>query len=96
MIIFWVSVKGPVAAIQTAQMLVWAASCEIMLDTNACNSLAIYNITKEQLTWLAFLATRRETIISPITNCLGYHLGVRDDNGDSYLLSPLIIFLGDV
>ena len=77
-------IKGPVAAIKTAQMLVWAASCEIMLDTDACNAIAVYNVSAEQLTWLAFLATRRETIISPATNCLGYHLGVRDDRGVYY------------
>ena len=28
------------------------------------------------------LATRRDTFITPITNCLGYTLKVRDDNGN--------------
>ena len=38
-------------------------------------------VTNAQRTWLAVLATRRETIVVPAANCMGYIQGRRGDAG---------------
>jgi len=71
---------GPRTSVVLAQLLVWSAECMISGKTSSCKELdAMGGISLAQRTWLAFLATRRETIILPTANCLGYKLGVRGD-----------------
>jgi hypothetical protein len=66
--------------IPLAQLLVWSADCVIRKDKASCERLdAMQGITEGQRTWLAFLATRRETIILPTANCMGY---MRNSRGD--------------
>lgn len=73
--------QGPLAALQTARLLTGAARCEIDRQADACTALEEYGLSSSQRVWLAVLATRRETLISPITNCIGYHLNTREENG---------------
>jgi hypothetical protein len=39
------------------------------------------NVSSAQMTWLAFLATRRDTFVIPTANCLGYIKCQRNDAG---------------
>ena len=74
---------GPSATIYTASILVQAANCEIGQQKQACEYLEKQmGITaSDQRTWLAHLATRRDTIIIPTANCLGYIQNRREDAG---------------
>jgi len=73
--------KGPIAAIVTAQLLVWSAKCEIQKLDEYCLKLIPYGITESDRLWLTILATTRDTVIVPTTNCLGYLKNVREDAG---------------
>ena len=47
---------------------------------SSCEQLDLMGgISKGQRTWLAFLATRRETLIIPTANCMGYMKNIRSD-----------------
>ena len=72
---------GPVASINTARLLVWAARCEIEKDQGSCKHLADINVTMSQRSWLTYLATRRDIYVLPAANCMGYLKNVREDLG---------------
>jgi hypothetical protein len=72
---------GPLAALHAARLLSLAGACEIDGSAPACLALAPYGLSSRQRVWLAFLASRRETLLAPMANCMGYHLRRRDDNG---------------
>ena len=65
-----------------AQLLTWSAQCTIQHHVSSCNALDnMGGISVAQRTWLTVLATRRETIIIPTANCLGYMQNKRGDAG---------------
>ena len=77
---------GPQSVYETGHILVSAANCLLsknQIDRDGyCQILYKYGITSyNEVRWLALLATRRETFIIPTTNCLGYRLNRREDNG---------------
>ena len=73
---------GPSSSMLIAEVLVWAANCEIEKQPAFCARLGAAGIkTAEQRIWLASLATRRDSIIIPTANCLGYMLNQREDAG---------------
>jgi predicted deacylase len=73
---------GPLASLFTAQMLVWAAQCEIEKKTDTCMRLRKeYRVGKKEMIWLSHLVTRRDIYIVPTTNCLGYIKQDRLDAG---------------
>lgn len=66
----------------TAQLLVWSANCIINSDAQSCQSLdQLGGVSDAQRHYLAFLASRRDTLIVPAANCLGYVLRKRADAG---------------
>jgi hypothetical protein len=70
------------ASLTTAQLLIYSAQCMIEENKVACQQLdQIDSLTTNQKVWLAFLATRRDTIVIPTTNCFGYKYNRRDDLG---------------
>jgi hypothetical protein len=70
------------ASLTTAQLLIYSAQCIIEENKVACQQLdEIDSLTTNQKVWLAFLATRRDTIVIPTTNCFGYKFNRRDDLG---------------
>lgn len=75
---------GPSSTIHAAQLLVHAANCEISKKQDSCDYLEKeMGIAKgsDQRLWLAFLATRRDTMVIPTANCLGYMQNRREDAG---------------
>mmetsp|Transcript_16830 Transcript_16830/g.25306 ORF Transcript_16830/g.25306 Transcript_16830/m.25306 type:complete len:638 (-) Transcript_16830:128-2041(-) len=72
---------GPSASVFAGQLLVWAADCVLNDDKTACDRLISIHVSSKQMTWLAFLSTRRDTFILPTPNCDGYNRGVRTDGG---------------
>jgi len=73
---------GPVASLFTAQLLVWASMCSIKKIESHCAHLRNdLLVTDEEITWLTFLATRRDTFVLPTPNCQGYIRKVRSDEG---------------
>lgn len=70
---------GPAASLETAVLLVNSAECEITKKQSKCELLDAASVTAHDRRWLAFLATRRETIIVPTANCLGHMKGQRND-----------------
>jgi hypothetical protein len=63
---------GPSASMELAALLVHSAECEISGLKEKCDLLDSAYLTRNDRKWLAFLATRRETIIVPTANCQGY------------------------
>lgn len=62
------------------QLLVWSAQCVMDAQADSCKQLdAMEGISQAQRVWLAFLATRRETIVVPTANCMGYMRSMRID-----------------
>ena len=59
----------------------WSAKCEIQKANEYCIKLLNYGIHENDRIWLTMLATTRETIIVPTTNCLGHLNNVREDAG---------------
>lgn len=58
-----------------------SAECTIERNINSCNELqAMSNVTVAQRNWLTFLATRRDTLIIPTANCIGYINCQRNEN----------------
>lgn len=72
---------GPSSSLYAALLLVHSAYCEIKKQSESCELVSKAGVTKSQQMWLSFLATRRETIIIPTANCLGYISNRRDDAG---------------
>ena len=72
---------GPLASLVTAELLVWASNCEVNKMENFCKKLIEINIQPNDIIWLAYLATRRDSFIVPTANCLGYTENRRDDAG---------------
>jgi hypothetical protein len=80
-------------SLHVARLLALAADCETSerasgststsSSTAACDTMrASYpDISPRQVEWLAFLAMRRDTLISPATNCMGYLHVERTDGG---------------
>jgi hypothetical protein len=62
-------------------MLVWASQCKIQKDSTGCGRLETLKVTDAQITWLAFLAAKRDTYIMPTPNCMGYLQNQRSDQG---------------
>lgn len=54
--------------------------CEIQHISGACQKLQDFSVSKAQRLWLAFLASRRDSILVPTANCLGHKFRRRDDN----------------
>lgn len=73
--------QGPQVTVVLSQLLGWSAECVIRKDRERCTTLDQMQISVAQRTWLAFLSTRRETIVVPTANCMGYMKGVRSDGG---------------
>jgi hypothetical protein len=74
--------QGPGAAVVAAQLLVWSAACVLDGDAASCGALdALGGVTPAQRVWLAVLATRRESLVVPTANCLGYLQVRRADAG---------------
>lgn len=71
--------QGPGVSVALSQLLVWSAQCTIHRIIESCNSLDLMQVTPAQRNWLTLLATRRETIVVPTANCLGYMRNVRSD-----------------
>ena len=72
---------GPTVTVETAKLLLRAASCESN-PTAACqNSLAALGVKASYRQWLARLVTTRRIIIVPNANALGYAQNVREENG---------------
>jgi predicted deacylase len=65
----------------TAQLLVWSTRCVIDKENSFCDKLDSFgeSISLEQRKWLAFLATRRDTIIVPAANCVGHKFRKRTE-----------------
>lgn len=84
-----------------ARLLALAAECETgtavgnASSVSACISLreSYPDISPRQVKWLAFLAMRRDTLISPATNCLGYLNVQRNDAGRRLILSFVMALL---
>ena len=74
--------QGPSASLFTAQLLVWAGLCAIKRSHEHCTHLKekLY-ISDAEITWLAFLATKRDTFVLPAPNCRGYIRNIRTDEG---------------
>lgn len=68
-------------SVALAELMGWSADCTIRHDREACATLDKMEVTPAQRTWLAFLSTRRETIIVPTANCMGYMKNMRNDGG---------------
>ena len=70
-------------AVVTADILVKSAQCAIQQLSDSCTYLNdTYSIrTPRLITWLAVLATRRDVFFTPTTNCMGYLLNKRTDQG---------------
>ena len=74
--------QGPLSSLFTAQLLVWASMCSIKKSESHCTHLRQdLQVTDMEITWLTFLATRRDTFVLPAPNCDGYIRKVRSDNG---------------
>lgn len=73
---------GPLASLFTAQMLVLSARCELDKDMSACKRLhREFKVGKQEIAWMTLLVSRRDILIIPTVNCLGYMKGARFDNG---------------
>lgn len=74
---------GPSSTIWAASLLVRAASCEISRHQPSCEFLdkQMGVVSSDQRVWLAFLATRRDTVVIATANCLGYLQDQREDAG---------------
>lgn len=64
-----------------SQLLVHAASCQINGQMESCDFIFKQNISNTDMIWLAFLATKRQTIVVPATNCVGYMQNTREEAG---------------
>jgi predicted deacylase len=72
--------QGPGASIPLVQLLVWSAECAVQRLSSSCAKLDnMQGISTAQITWLAHLATRRETMVIPTANCMGYVRSTRWD-----------------
>ena len=72
--------QGPGVTIPLIEIMAWSADCLIKKESPSCEKLDnMGGITFGQRTWLAHLATRRETIVIPTANCMGYIKSVRQD-----------------
>ncbi len=59
-----------------------SAECLVSRSAKHCDELRdVSNITSAQMSWMAFLATRRDIYIIPTANCLGYIGCQRNDAG---------------
>ena len=67
----------------TADLLVRSAQCTIGQIPTSCSYLnETYGISSSRdLAWLTLLATRRDTYITPTTNCLGFIVNKRTELG---------------
>lgn len=72
---------GPSASLYTAELIVRSALCEIKKDRKTCRELETIGIVKGHRVWLTHLVTRRDIIIIPALNCLGYMKNHRNDGG---------------
>lgn len=72
---------GPIASLFTSQLLVWAAMCAIQHSDSHCGHLRKLKIRGDEITWLAFLATSRDTFVLPAPNCDGYVQNTRNEQG---------------
>jgi hypothetical protein len=73
---------GPQASLVTAELLVASVNCAVYNMTTICTSLVDnFDVTYDDIEWMAMLATSRDIFIVPAANCLGYATNRRDDMG---------------